>query len=335
MSRLAWICLIALALPGASAGAEPARVLRMATVVPEGTSWAREFRAMARDVETQTRGALKIKFYLGGIAGDELAVEARIRRDQLDGSVSAGMLCEKLAPSMRVMRIPGMFQNRDESTYVLGRLKPTLDKEFLEAGFTNLGEAGVGAAILFSRTPVRGFADLRKGRYWVWDIDEVMKSQLPLLGIHLAPMPIADAGRAYDEGKHDGFVSPPTAALGFQWSTQTRYYSELRMSYVSGCLLVANRVFDSLSSESKEVMRAAAAKTRARMEDLGRRMDQELLGGLFRRQGLTAVPVSDSFRAEFFDAARAVRERSGSNIVPIALIDRVLALLADFRGEHP
>jgi TRAP-type C4-dicarboxylate transport system substrate-binding protein len=323
-----------MALGASAARAEPPRTLRIASVVPEGTAWAREFRAMARDVDSQTHGALKIKWYLGGIAGDELAVEERVRRDQLDAVLSAGMLCEKLAPSMRVMRLPGLFQSRDESAYVLGRLKATFDKEFLATGFTNLGEAGVGASILFTRTPIRGLTDLKRSRLWVWDIDEVLKAQLPLLGMQTVPLPIADAGRAYDEGKHDGFVAPPTAALGFQWSAQAKYYADLRLSYVSGCLIVANRAFDSLPGASKEALRAAAAKVQGRIEDLGRVMDEELLGGLFQRQGLTAVQVSQSFRADFFDLSRGLRERSANRVVPQALIDRVLALLADFRGEH-
>src|SRR4051812_33372117 len=104
MSRAAIACLLAGFFATTPVAADPSRVVRMASVVPEGTSWARELRAWARDVETQTRGALKIKLYLGGIGGDELEVENRIRRDQLDGAVSAGMLCEKLAPTMRVMR---------------------------------------------------------------------------------------------------------------------------------------------------------------------------------------------------------------------------------------
>ncbi len=44
--------------------------------------------------------------------------------------------------------------------------------------------------------------------------------------------------------------------------------------------------------------------------------------------------MSDQFRAEFFDAARSMRERMGDKLVPLALLQRVLGMLADYRAEH-
>src|SRR6476659_6363188 len=60
-------------------------VLRLASVAPSGTAWARELKAFARDVEAATNGAVRIKWYLGAITGDEAESIARIGRKQLDG----------------------------------------------------------------------------------------------------------------------------------------------------------------------------------------------------------------------------------------------------------
>jgi TRAP-type C4-dicarboxylate transport system substrate-binding protein len=331
MTRL----LTALTLLAALAGPGRAdQVLRMASIIPEGTSWARTLRAFAREVESGTGGKVKVKLYLGGIAGDEMESLSRLKRQQLDGAVSAGMLCDHLAPTFRVMRVPGVFQSRDENAYVLGRLKPDLDKEFLEQGFVHLGSAGVGAAIIFSRTPVTTMTELRAHPLWVWDIDEAMKAFLPMMGIQLNPTPISLAGRSYDEGKVDGFVAPSSAALGFQWSAQVKYFTELRLSYVSGCLFLSSRAFDALPHEQKQVLLTATAKIQKVFEEQGRQMDDELLGGLFQKQGLKKVAVNESFRAEFFDAARSAREKVVGKFVPERLMQRVLGLLADFRGSR-
>ncbi|HEX4461609.1 MAG TPA: TRAP transporter substrate-binding protein DctP, partial [Polyangia bacterium] len=111
---------------GAARG-EPTVVLRFASEAPQGTAWAREGQALERDIAELTHGQVRIKWYLNGIAGDETQMLDRMRRDQLDGVASGGMMCQKLAPSMRVMRIPGLFQSRDESQYVSGRLKEDFD----------------------------------------------------------------------------------------------------------------------------------------------------------------------------------------------------------------
>jgi TRAP-type C4-dicarboxylate transport system substrate-binding protein len=306
----------------------------MATVAPPGTAWAREGAAYMRDIEELTHGQVRMKWYLGGIAGDEMEMLDHVRRDQLDGVASGGMLCNRLAPSMRVLRIVGLFQSRAESAYVSGRLKDTLDKEFLKVGFVNLGELGVGPDILFSREPIRTMADLTKTKLWVWNIDDVYRQELPSMGLKIVPRPVQDAFTAFDRHELDGFLAVPTAALAFQWSAEARYFSDLRAGFLRGCLLMSSRTFDALPVEGQHAVMVSAARTIARLEELGRAQDEALLGGLFARQGLKPVPVSDGLRAEFFEAARGMRERMGEMLVAPSLLQRVLGMLADYRAEH-
>src|SRR3954463_9025735 len=76
---------------------EPSHLLRFAAVAPDGTSWAREARAFAREVENVTANGVRTKWYFGGIAGDEMEELARLRRGQLDG-IAGAVYCERLAP---------------------------------------------------------------------------------------------------------------------------------------------------------------------------------------------------------------------------------------------
>src|SRR5438067_1162118 len=101
--RLRWLTAAAILAATGAARAEPT-VVRIATVAPEGTSWARELRAWARDTETATDGKVHIKIYFGGIAGAEDVVLDRIRREQLDGAIGSE-LCTRLAPSLKVARV--------------------------------------------------------------------------------------------------------------------------------------------------------------------------------------------------------------------------------------
>src|SRR5256885_1431280 len=96
--------------------------LWMVMVVLEGTVWVRVGKAFANEVEQLIRGQLKVKWYLGGIAGNELQVMDRMRRDQLDGVGLGGMVCQRLAPTMRVTRLIGLLRSRAEAEYVLTRL---------------------------------------------------------------------------------------------------------------------------------------------------------------------------------------------------------------------
>jgi TRAP-type C4-dicarboxylate transport system substrate-binding protein len=128
-------------------------------------------------------------------------------------------------------------------------------------------------------------------------------------------------------------MSVPTGALAFQWSAQARYMTDLHLSYLSACVLVSNRFFDELPYGARQQLRAGVARLQARWEQLAREIDRQLLEGLFEKQGIRSVPVSEAFRAEFLEATRAAREQN-KQLVPEALIGRVLGLLADFRARH-
>jgi TRAP-type C4-dicarboxylate transport system substrate-binding protein len=320
----------------ASVHADPI-VLRFGTIAPDGTEWARIAKQTAADLASATHGAVVGRWYFGGIAGDEMQMLERVRKEQLDGIVSAGMLCTRLSPSMRVLRLVGLFQTRDESGYVAGRLKPVFDEEFRKEGFINLGDVGVGPDLLFSRTPIRSMDDLKKAKLWVWTLDDIMVATGPLLGSSFVPLPIAEAYRAYDDKRIDGFIAVPTAALGFQWSTEARYVTDLHLSFLRACILVSTRAFDSLPLDARNALLNSSARGMKQLEEQGRRGDEELLGRLFGRQGLSTVKPSESFRADFFQQARTVRDQlvGAGKLVRPELLQRVLTLLADYRAEHP
>jgi TRAP-type C4-dicarboxylate transport system substrate-binding protein len=316
------------------AWAEP-HVLRIGTIIPDGSGFARETRSLGRTAEALDESrSLRIKYYWGAIAGDELQMAERVRRGQLDGVVSGGMLCEKLAPSLRVARIPGLFQKWSETSQVVSRLKAVFDKEMQQNGWVNVSEVVVGPSILFTRAPVATMADLGKNRLWIWDTDEMLKAMLPELGFRTVPLPIYDAAHAYDEGRVDGFAAPSAAALGFQWSALVHHYTDLKLGFVVACLVISNRAFDSLPLSSQRAIRTAAAQSQSHFQEVGEAQERELLGGLFRKQGVKPVEVSEEFRAAFFEAARAARERIAIKLVSTDLIQRVLGMLADYRSEH-
>jgi TRAP-type C4-dicarboxylate transport system substrate-binding protein len=317
-----------------SARAQADVVIRIASPAPEGTAWARAGRAIANELESTTSGRVKLKTFLGGITGNEIETADRIRRGQLDAIASGGMICMKVMPSFRILRIVGLFQSRDESSYVSGRLRRTFEAEARREGFVLLGDMGVGPDHTFSTTPIASLADLKKPKFWVWDLDDVYSLEMPALGISMNPAPLERASRAFDEGKINGFVAVPTAALAFQWSTQSRYVSDLRLGFLRGCILVSTRVFDALDVGEQQALRASIAKLVAQLEDIGRRQDEALIGGLFERQGVRVVRASESFRAEFFEAARQARDKLGAKLVDPALLQKVMSMLADYRAEH-
>jgi TRAP-type C4-dicarboxylate transport system substrate-binding protein len=316
-----------------SAAAEPI-TMRMASVAPEGSAWANLLRSWARELESVSGGAVKVRWYFSGVTGDELETFDGIQKGHLDGIASGGMICERLAPSMKVQGLAGVFQSRDEAAYVMERLRPSMEEETRRAGFELLIATGLGPEVLFTRVPVRTMAELRKIKLWRWSADEPGIAMSAAMGISVVPSDLDAAGKAYDSHRVDGFIAIPTAALAFQWSAQARYITDLRPGYLTGCVLVTHRALDRLTAEQQKMFRSLFAKYDALFQEMGRRQDEALLGGLFQKQGLKPIPPSELFRSEFFEAARSAREQQGEKFVARATLERVLKMLADYRAEH-
>jgi TRAP-type C4-dicarboxylate transport system substrate-binding protein len=316
-----------------AASAAQGETLRFATIAPEGTAWAREVKAFSREVETLTGGALHTKWYMGGIAGDELQVLERIRRGQLDG-MAAAHACDRLAPSLRVMSTVGIFHSHEEILFVLGKLQPLFDGEFHQHGFVDLGlGGGFGQAIFFGRQPARTLAELQQGKYWIWDLEEVMRVQLAAMSVPLVPLSVEEAGRAYDQKRVDGFIAIPTAALAYQWSAQARYFTPLRGAFLPACLTLTTTAWDALTVEQQQALRRAAASLLAHFDDVGRAQERLLLEGLFEKQGLKRVEVTPDLLRDFEHAAAGTRDKLGNLVAP-ELMQQVLTMLEQHRRQE-
>jgi TRAP-type C4-dicarboxylate transport system substrate-binding protein len=178
--------------------------------------------------------------------------------------------------------------------------------------------------------------DLKRAKLWSWNLDEVFVATWPMLGMHLVPLPIDQAYGAFEDKRIDGFIAVPTSALAFQWSTEARYVTDLRMGFLRACVLITTRAFDPLPIEARNALLNSSAAGMMQLEQLGREQDDELLGGLFAKQGMKTVVPSEAFRADFFAQARAARDQlvaQGALMKP-ELLQRVLTLLADYRAEH-
>jgi TRAP-type C4-dicarboxylate transport system substrate-binding protein len=146
---------------------------------------------------------------------------------------------------------------------------------------------------------------------------------------------VNEARKTYDEGRVDGFVAVPTAALAFQWSAATRYVTDLRVGFLAGCVIMSARAMDGLPNELREVLKTAGAHLAARFEDVGRATDEALLGGAFAKQGMAPVIVSPTLQAAYEGVAAEARVRLSDKLAPRPVLDRVAGIIDEYRRTHP
>jgi TRAP-type C4-dicarboxylate transport system substrate-binding protein len=320
--------LLALAWLVASAHADPIK-LRLASVGPDGSSWAREVKAFSREVEKTTHGNVVTKWYLGGIAGDELEMLERTRRGQLDG-FAAATVCPRLAHSLRAFLLPGLFPDAHQAGRVLSRLFPTVSQEVEANGYVLIAQVMLGSIMTFSRTPIQNVGELTKTPLYLWDADEILLQLLPKMGLHVVPTPVARGLELYDQKQVDGFVTSPTAALAFQWSARSGSFNDLPVAFLPGCLLISRRAFDQIPFADQQAVRAAGATLSRRIEDVMLTQEEDLVGGLLERQGLKRVRATPAYRDQVFERGRTAWKDTG--LVSQQLLDTIKGWLSASPG---
>src|SRR5689334_23618365 len=73
-----------------AAGVADAATLKIATIAPDGTAWMREMRAAGEAIKTKTEGRVEMKFYPGGVMGDDATVLRKMKIGQLQGGAFTG-----------------------------------------------------------------------------------------------------------------------------------------------------------------------------------------------------------------------------------------------------
>jgi TRAP-type C4-dicarboxylate transport system substrate-binding protein len=300
--------------------------LHLAAIAPEGSEWASYLRGFSEEVSRDTEERLSVKWTLGGIGGDEPTLLTRLLRRDLDG-IAGAAVCKRLAPSMRALELIGFVSDDRQARAVLQGLAQQINDEFRATPFQPLFvSTGLGRRMLFSKRPVRSFTDLQRGHWWVWDLDEVTTMELREMGVPVVPLPLEKALPAAADGRVDGFIAVPSAAITFGLYTRAHWFTNLEAGYLPGCLIMNARSYEALSADDRAVLVTASVRLRNAFERAERRLEADLAGAL-AREGLQAAPMNANFRATWFAAGRAAVDRLGEKLVPRWLVKETRELV--------
>ena len=67
-----------------------AQKIKLATLVPKGTNWAKTLKEMSDEIKEKTQKKVKLQIYYGGTQGDEPDVLRKTRVGQLHGGIFTG-----------------------------------------------------------------------------------------------------------------------------------------------------------------------------------------------------------------------------------------------------
>jgi TRAP-type C4-dicarboxylate transport system substrate-binding protein len=275
------------------------QTLRLATLAPDGSPWMRELRAAAEQVKAETGGRVEIRYFPGGVMGNDQAVLRRIRQGgQLQGGVLTSSELSLVYPDAPVYTLPFLFANWAEIDRVRPKVDPLLAVGFAERGFHMLGASGVGFAYLMSAKPMAGVEDVRRAKLWVPQNDAIAEMTFREGGASPIPLPIGDVFTSLQTGMVDMVANTPAGTVALQWHGRLKTLYDLPLVYVVGFIVVDQRAWSRIAPADQTIVDRIFKAASAKVDQTIRRDDVAALEAM-KKQGLTVVTPTPA-DAEFF-----------------------------------
>ncbi len=304
--------------------------IKVAAVTPEGSTWVKVLRDLARDVKRDTAGDVVLTIYAGGVSGDESDVLRKMRVNRIDAAGYSGVGLGIILPEIRVLEAPLLFRNNAEIDIVREKLFDYFEAGFDRKGFVLLGFVEGGWVYLFSRSNLADENALKAAKMWVWKGDRVAEMLLRNFGIRTTPLHIADVNTGLETGMIDSFYSPPLAAIAFQWHARIEYMLDYPMANSNAALLMTRRSFSALSPEHQQALKSLALKHCRRLVEFTRRDNEEARKQL-QSQGILFVKPGQGQLDAFASGAHQTYRQSIPSLYSSGLFERIQKILAVHR----
>lgn len=311
---------------------QAATVLKLATLVPDGSVWDKALKRMGSEWKKATDGRVGLRIYPGGVAGDEPTVLRKMRIGQLDAATLTISGLADIDPAFDVLAIPLFYESYDELFYVMERLEPVLRERLEGKGFHLLHWGHAGWVHFFSTQPVRTIDDLRQLKIFVSAGDDKMVQWWKDRGYKPVPLATTDIMTGLQTGMIDVLPTTPLAALSLQWFRQTSNMHELGIAPLVGATILTKRAWNRLSEADRGAGLAAAKEIDAQLREEIPGQDHTAVEEMSKR-GLKVHPSPDV--EAWKEAARVFGRSMRGAMVPEEVYDRAVAEREAFRRERP
>ena len=311
--------------------------LKFATLMPTGTAWSKILDDWVKEVEAKSNGRIKFKMYSGGVMGDEPDVLRKIRKGQLHGGMFTGYGIGRIYSPARVLEVPFLFKNTDETDYVRERMMPDLEKGFRESGFELLGWPEVGFIHFFSTERIESVDDIRKLRIWLWQGDPLGEAFFKAANIDPIPLSIIDVYTqlAAKHGSINTVYSSTFGAIALQWYSKLKYATRIPLTNAIGGLVVSNRFYKKLPDDLKQLLKTSGK----RMSDeirISARIENEKSVSILEKNGIEFMLDWDEVNMDEILEIRdnAARHLEQTDYIPARTFAKTRMLVTEYRQSQ-
>jgi len=317
-----------------NAYAEKTYTLKFATLIPPDTAWVNSIQKWSDELKAKSNNRLQLKIYSGGVMGDEPDVLRKMRSQQLHGAFFTGYGIGRIYPPARVLEMPFLFTDTDESDYVRQKIMPGIEEGFRKKGYELVGWPEVGFLHFFSKNPINSLHDLRTSRIWLWQGDPMGEAFAAAANISPVPLSIMDVYTqlSAQHGSINTVYNSPFGALAMQWHTKLQYATNVPMTNAIGGLVISQRFFKKLPADLQTLLRESGKNVADEINQDARRDNKKSIE-LLKQSGIEfGWDWSEQEKTQMLDIRdQAADTLNKSGYIPEKYFTQVKHLLAEYR----
>ncbi len=312
--------------------AEDAVKIRLGTLAPRGTSWHRSLLEMGEKWRAAQGPGASFIVYTDGSQGGEADMVRRMRVGQLNAALLSVVGLTEIDDSVGALqKMPLLFRSWDELDHLREKLRPTLEKRFLDKGFVVLFWGDAGWVRFFSKQPALRPADYRKMKVFAWAGDNAQVDIMKSLGYQPVVLEISDILPGLQTGMINMVPSTPFYALIGQFYSHAPYMLDMNWVPIVGAVVVTRKGWDAMSPAAQEALRRAGDIAGAQLRAISRRENEESIEAM-KKRGLKVQSVSPEIQAEWRQLAEQAYPMIRGGTVPAELFDEMQRLLREYRA---
>jgi len=131
------------------AAAQAPVTVKMATLVPENSSWFNVLKDVADKWNKASGGKVRVILYAGGRQGDDPDVVRKMNLGSLNAGVLTSVGVAEIDKSVYALGVPMAFDNYEEVYAVLEKMRPRLESTLEAKGYVKLADTRTYAPLSF------------------------------------------------------------------------------------------------------------------------------------------------------------------------------------------
>ena len=306
--------------------------LRIGSLVPKNSLYHRQLLDVAESWRTAQGAGAKYLVYPDGSQGGEAEMARRMRIGQLQGALLSVVGLREIEPSIAALQsLPLLFRSWEELDYVREKMRPAMEKKFLDKGFVVLAWGDAGWVRFFSKEAALRPDDYKRMKFFAWGSEPDQQNIMKSLGYTPVPLETTDILPAIQTGMINVVPSTPYFALATQVYNTAPHMLDINWAPIVGALVVTRKSWEGMSPEVQKAVRAASDKAGAEIRSKARQEVEEAVDAM-KKRGLTVNKPNAAQMKEWNDLAEKLYPRIRGTMVPNETFDDVMAHLKTYRA---